>query len=252
MAKSDDLDEIIERIIKNSFENKYAEEFDEELINYVCDKLYGGIENGFEQISELGAQNIEFINAIKQNTFFFSVAKNKQFMELLNASLIDDNGELVSFSEFKRIALKHHHQYNVNWLRTEYDTAVNNGYNIAKWKQIEAQQDVFPLIKYKTVRDERVRDVHKQWEGITLPVNHPFWNTHFPANGFGCRCSVEQLSIGKITPDSQIGGEPDKYFDFNPAKQNSAFSPNHPYFKDFDFGDKTVLDFSKKIIKNEL
>lgn len=250
MAKSDDLDKIIERIIKVTYSNKYAEELDEELINYVYDKLYGGIEQGFDQVSQLGGQNTEFIQAITHNTFFFSAAKNKQFMEMLNASLIDDNGELVSFSYFKELALKYHDQYNVNWLRTEYDTAVNNGYNIAKWQQIEAQQDVFPLLRYKTVRDERVREIHKQWEGITLPVNHPFWNTHFPANGFGCRCSAEQITSGNITPDSEFGGEPDKYFDFNPAKHNSAFSLNHPYFKDFDFGDKTVLDFSKKLIKN--
>lgn len=32
------------------------------------------------------------------------------------------------------------------------------------------------------------------WHGIILPVDHPWWLTHFPPNGWGCECLPEQVS----------------------------------------------------------
>jgi len=36
------------------------------------------------------------------------------------------------------------------------------------------------------------RPMHAQWGAmrLTLPHDHPFWKTHFPPNGWGCRCRV--------------------------------------------------------------
>lgn len=38
------------------------------------------------------------------------------------------------------------------------------------------------------------RPAHQAWEGITLPVDHPFWDTHMTPNGWRCRCGVSQWS----------------------------------------------------------
>ena len=34
------------------------------------------------------------------------------------------------------------------------------------------------------------RPQHLAWHGLTLPHDHPFWQTHMPPNGWGCRCRV--------------------------------------------------------------
>ena len=41
---------------------------------------------------------------------------------------------------------------------------------------------------YDAVNDSRTRPQHLEWDGLVLPVDHPFWKTHAPPNGWGCRC----------------------------------------------------------------
>ncbi|BBB99097.1 putative AlkP superfamily pyrophosphatase or phosphodiesterase [Bradyrhizobium japonicum] len=38
------------------------------------------------------------------------------------------------------------------------------------------------------------RPEHKAWDGTILPVDDPWWQTHFPPNGWFCHCWVESLS----------------------------------------------------------
>ena len=52
------------------------------------------------------------------------------------------------------------------------------------------------------------RPLHVAWNGLTLPAGHPFWKTHYPPNGWGCRCYV----LGARSEDMAraLGGEPGK------------------------------------------
>ena len=42
--------------------------------------------------------------------------------------------------------------------------------------------------------DDRTRPLHRAWHGTILNVDDPWWETHFPPNGWNCRCTVLQLS----------------------------------------------------------
>jgi len=44
-----------------------------------------------------------------------------------------------------------------------------------------------------TRADERVRASHRAWHNVTLPVDDPWWQTHYPPNGWRCRCTAVQL-----------------------------------------------------------
>ncbi len=48
------------------------------------------------------------------------------------------------------------------------------------WRYVHADGVVHP------------RPMHKQWGDMRLTLRHddPFWNTHFPPNGWGCKCRV--------------------------------------------------------------
>ncbi len=53
---------------------------------------------------------------------------------------------------------------------------------------------LFPYLRYRTMRDNRVRPTHRRLDGLTLPANDPFWETHYPPWEFNCRCMVTQVS----------------------------------------------------------
>lgn len=79
-------------------------------------------------------------------------------------------------------------------LRTIYETNLRTSYAAGRWEQIERNKARRPYLRYVAILDERTRDQHRTWHGTILPVDHPWWKTHYPPNGWGCRCSVQQLS----------------------------------------------------------
>ena len=63
-----------------------------------------------------------------------------------------------------------------------------------RWEQIQRLKKSRPFLRYITAGDHRVREAHKQWHNLVLHCDDPWWSTHFPPNGFNCRCHVMQLS----------------------------------------------------------
>jgi len=67
-------------------------------------------------------------------------------------------------------------------------------YAASQHEVMARQRDVFPFWRYQTAQDDRVRDTHAALDGVILPANDPFWDTHFPPWGFNCRCSIVPLT----------------------------------------------------------
>lgn len=79
-------------------------------------------------------------------------------------------------------------------LRTIFATNMRVSRAAGQWARIQAARESRPWLRYSAVLDSRTRPQHAAWHGIILPVDHPFWRTHFPPNGWNCRCQVIQLS----------------------------------------------------------
>lgn len=79
-------------------------------------------------------------------------------------------------------------------LRLIYDTNVNNAYSAGLWERIQRNKATSPYIRYITKRDERVRAQHAAWDNLTLGVDDTWWDTHYPPNGFRCRCRAMSMS----------------------------------------------------------
>lgn len=97
-----------------------------------------------------------------------------------------------------------------------YDTNMRGAHAAARWERIQSAKAGLPYLVYTAVLDERTRLLHGQWGGrggvrIILPVDHPFWLTHYPPNGWRCRCTVMQMSVAMlaargwtVTTDEQL------------------------------------------------
>lgn len=79
-------------------------------------------------------------------------------------------------------------------LQTIFDTNMRTSYAAGHWERIQRVKDRRPYLRYMAVLDGRTRQQHRTWHGTVLPVDHAFWQTHYPPNGWRCRCTVQQLS----------------------------------------------------------
>lgn len=74
--------------------------------------------------------------------------------------------------------------------RIIYQTNMTTSYAAARRAQLTEAD--FDLWVYKHGGSKNPREQHLAWDGLTLPKDHPFWETHYPPadNAYGCSCYV--------------------------------------------------------------
>jgi hypothetical protein len=87
----------------------------------------------------------------------------------------------------------------VRRLQTIYWANIASSHAAGEWARTQATKDVLPFLQYKISLSERRRREHEGWVGITLPVDHPWWRTHYPPNGWHCKCRVEQIGDSRAS-----------------------------------------------------
>lgn len=130
---------------------------------------------------------------LKTNAAVFAAFKNHAQNVALVAALTDDAGNLRSFNDFKKQAAGILTDFNVNYLKTEYQTAVASAQMAVQWHDFQRTKEDFPYLRYVTVGDDRVRKSHQLLDGVTLPIDDEFWTEWFPPNNWNC-----------FTPDTLI------------------------------------------------
>lgn len=82
-----------------------------------------------------------------------------------------------------------------NWrTRVIYNTNLRMAYAAGKYDQAQRLKTQRPWMRYIAVDDGRTRELHRHWHNTVLPVDHEWWDTHYPPNGWNCRCTVQTLS----------------------------------------------------------
>lgn len=79
-------------------------------------------------------------------------------------------------------------------LKLIFDTNTSMAYAAGQWERIQQTKRSHPYLRYITQHDDKVRPEHQAWDNVTLPVDDPFWRTHFPPCGWRCRCRVVSVS----------------------------------------------------------
>ena len=78
-------------------------------------------------------------------------------------------------------------------LRAIFETNLRASYAAGRWERIQRVSERLPYLRYVAVLDGRTREEHAAWHGTVALASDDFWDTHYPPNGWGCRCLVQQL-----------------------------------------------------------
>lgn len=82
-------------------------------------------------------------------------------------------------------------------LRTIFDTNMRTARAAGQWERIQRTKRAMPYLIYELGPSREHRAEHVKWARLCLPVDHPFWQTHFAPNGWGCKCTIRQVSRGE-------------------------------------------------------
>lgn len=192
------------------------------------------LNTGFKQVKMSESMR----RRLERSNYIFSGIKT--FHELNEAfpSLIDENGNRKPFERFLYDVKTIDTTYNRNYLRAEYNFVQSSAEMAAKWEQYAEDGDRYNL-QYRTAGDSKVRPEHAALNGVTLPMSDPFWESYYPPNGWGCRCTVVQVRKSKypLTPQDEAMARGEEalqsdikgIFRFNAGKEQKAVPDYNPY-----------------------
>jgi len=89
--------------------------------------------------------------------------------------------------------------------RVIYRTNLSASYAAGRYQQLTDPELLQSRPYWKYVHNDTVRHprrLHESWSGMVLPHDDPFWQSHFPPNGWGCRCRITAV------PASEYKGFP--------------------------------------------
>ncbi len=99
---------------------------------------------------------------------------------------------------------------------------IQTAYVAGRWQQVQRNKKSRPYLRYIAINDGRTRPSHARMHNHIAPVDDPWWRTHHPLNGHGCRCSTQSLTEAEarrrgIPTQPPANAEPDAQWDYNPG-----------------------------------
>lgn len=92
--------------------------------------------------------------------------------------------------------------------RTKIIYRTNMATSYAAGRRAQLIEGGYAFWVYRHGGSENPRLHHLAWDGLTLPPDHPFWETHTPVNDWGCSCYV--LGARNARAAKRLGGDPDR------------------------------------------
>ena len=225
------LKDILKRIYSREFHP--LTEIEERLFEEIFRIMTEATDEGFVQS---GAEvPVEFRQTVDYENAIWSAFKVHRMQRDVASQLLDANGRLKPFEQWVQDVdplLNHHVDH---WLHTEYNTAVVRAHQAADWQRFEANRDIMPNLRWMPSTSAKPGTDHRPFWGVTLPMDHPFWNSHRPGDRWGCKCSLENTDEpASALPDdpNPEQNRPAPGLDNNPGVDGKLFSDTHPYVRE--------------------
>lgn len=127
---------------------------------------------------------------------------------------VSEGGSIDAFrKDFDKIVERHGWSYRgeYNWrTRTIYRTNMATSYSAGRLAQLTESGFQYWIYRHSD-SVARPRPLHLSWNGLALPANHVWWQTHYPPNGWGCMCYVvgARSERGVSRLGGKLGNPPD-------------------------------------------
>ncbi len=198
--------------------------------------LFDGFRKTFDHAVDTsvdGHKQSDLAHALKSSNEVFAAFRAHRMGRDMAAKMTDDEGQLKSFSRFRKdvepIADHHIRQ----WLRTEYNMAVSRAHLAADWETYEKDRDLMPNLRWVESTAVTPEATHRSFWGMVRPVDDAFWAAHHPGDHWGCQCSLEQTDdpVTLLTEEQERKApKPSPGLEENPGKTKRIFSDRSPYF----------------------
>lgn len=212
------------------------------LFNEICDRINEAARKGFDESGTVDPDD-DFRAAILRNNEVFVAFKVHRMQNDMARLLLDSNGNLKPFEQWRKEVMPIASHQVGQWLRTEYNTAVLRAHQAADWQQFEREKDVLPNLRWMPSTSVNPGKDHMVFWGTVRPIDDPFWNEHRPGDRWNCKCDLSSTDdpVTEI-PDFTKKDNPHPGLDNNPGKDGKLFSDTHPYIANAYPGAKKAVE----------
>lgn len=109
-------------------------------------------------------------------------------------------------------------------LKVIYDTNLRTAHSEGQWARIQANKATLPYLMYDHTPSAHERKEHAAWDGLVLPADDPWWQSHMPVKAWGCKCRVIQMSARQIARQGlTVGQAPaERYTDYTNKRSGAT------------------------------
>ena len=206
-----------------------ASEIEVNLFSEIWATMNKAAREGFRQ-SRSADPDEDFRAAILHSNAVFSAFKVHRMQNDMARLLLDSNGNLKPFEQWRKEVMPIASHQVGTWLRTEYDTAVLRARQAADWRQFEREKDILPNLRWMPSTSVHPGADHKRFWGTVRPIGDSFWSEHHPGDRWNCKCGLSSTD-DPVTPvpESSPKDKPQPGLENNPGKDGKLISDKHPY-----------------------
>jgi len=111
-----------------------------------------------------------------------------------------------------------------------------------------------PYLIYRHGDSAHPRVLHLSWDGTCLPADDPWWSTHTPQNGWGCKCKIfsgGERDITRLGNKARLKAPNDGDYEWT-NKQGRTFTIPNGIDPGFQYNPGVAAGMSKQILEERI
>lgn len=209
-----------------------------DLDNDLVLKNYAAFNKEAEKAWGKGYYNEPLTRGFRENFLKYAGVKSHDLMKQLDELRTDKLSKDEYINQAKGLVQRHNSAY----LTTELRFCNSAVHSAQDYQTYLDDADIYPNLKYRTMKDGEVRDSHAANDGIIKPVKE--W-TALPPYDHGCRCWLEQTTEPP-TNGRQMKGA---MFRNNPHQSGEVFNHEQSYFQNITNKAKPLVRDNTELMK---